>query len=88
MAPTTCRSYATKEHLDFNARAQVYQIGQAAQERLWLGLIRRRRILRRAGYELPFLGYFGGAVNVTDGRYTYHRYPADLADAGRFFNTR
>jgi arylsulfatase A-like enzyme len=24
-------------------------------------------------------GYFGGAVNVTDGRYTYHRYPADLA---------
>jgi hypothetical protein len=23
-------------------------------------------------------GYFGGAVNVTDGRYTYHRYPADL----------
>ena len=24
-------------------------------------------------------GYFGGAVNVTDGRYTYHRFPADLA---------
>ncbi len=24
-------------------------------------------------------GYFGGAVNVTDGRYTYHRYPADLS---------
>jgi len=23
-------------------------------------------------------GYFGGAVNVTDGRYTYHRYPEDL----------
>ncbi len=23
-------------------------------------------------------GYFGGAVNITDGRYTYHRYPADL----------
>ena len=23
-------------------------------------------------------GYFGGAVNVTDGRYTYHRYPPDL----------
>jgi arylsulfatase A-like enzyme len=23
-------------------------------------------------------GYFGGAVNVTDGRHTYHRYPADL----------
>jgi arylsulfatase A-like enzyme len=25
------------------------------------------------------LGYFGGAVNVVDGRYTYHRYPPDLA---------
>jgi hypothetical protein len=24
-------------------------------------------------------GYFGGAVNITDGRYTYHRYPPDLA---------
>ena len=24
-------------------------------------------------------GYFGGAVNLTDGRYTYHRFPADLA---------
>jgi arylsulfatase A-like enzyme len=23
-------------------------------------------------------GYFGGAVNITDGRYTYHLYPADL----------
>lgn len=23
-------------------------------------------------------GYFGGAVNVTDGRFTYHRYPPDL----------
>jgi hypothetical protein len=24
-------------------------------------------------------GYFGGAVNVTDGRYTYHRFPEDLS---------
>jgi arylsulfatase A-like enzyme len=24
-------------------------------------------------------GYFGGAINVTDGRYTYHRYPENLA---------
>ncbi|MDP2118602.1 MAG: sulfatase [Hoeflea sp.] len=23
-------------------------------------------------------GYFGGAVNITDGRHTYHRYPPDL----------
>ncbi len=28
--------------------------------------------------EALIFGYFGGAVNVTDGRYTYHRYPADL----------
>jgi arylsulfatase A-like enzyme len=25
-------------------------------------------------------GYFGGAINVTDGRYTYHRFPADPRD--------
>ena len=24
-------------------------------------------------------GFFGGAVNLTDGRHSYHRYPADLA---------
>lgn len=24
-------------------------------------------------------GYFGGAVNLTDGRHSYHRYPADMA---------
>jgi arylsulfatase A-like enzyme len=28
--------------------------------------------------EGAIFGYFGGAVNVTDGRYTYHRFPADL----------
>lgn len=28
--------------------------------------------------EAALFGYFGGAVNVTDGRRTYHRYPADL----------
>lgn len=28
--------------------------------------------------EAALFGYFGGAVNVTDGRYTYHRYPEDL----------
>lgn len=36
----------------------------------------RRGEARRDG---ALYGYFGGAVNVTDGRYTYHRYPADLA---------
>jgi len=29
-------------------------------------------------HEAVLFGYFGGAVNVTDGRYSYHRYPADL----------
>ena len=28
--------------------------------------------------EAALFGYFGGAVNVTDGRYSYHRFPADL----------
>jgi hypothetical protein len=28
--------------------------------------------------EAALFGYFGGAVNVTDGRYTYFRYPGDL----------
>jgi len=34
-----------------------------------------------AGQELregALFGYFGGAVNITDGRYTYHRFPPDL----------
>jgi hypothetical protein len=28
--------------------------------------------------DAALFGYFGGAVNVTDGRYSYHRFPADL----------
>lgn len=28
--------------------------------------------------EALLFGYFGGAVNITDGRYTYHCYPKDL----------
>jgi hypothetical protein len=35
----------------------------------------------RAGQRLRdalIFGYFGGAVNVTDGRLTYHRFPPDL----------
>lgn len=28
--------------------------------------------------EAVLFGYFGGAVNLTDGRHTYHRYPPDL----------
>jgi arylsulfatase A-like enzyme len=39
-----------------------------------LPVLDRDRELRKAG----IFGYFGGAVNVTDGRYTYHRYPPDL----------
>ena len=30
--------------------------------------------------EAAIFGYFGGAVNATDGRYTYHRYPFDLME--------
>lgn len=30
-------------------------------------------------HEAMLYGYFGGAVNITDGYYTYHRYPPDLA---------
>ncbi len=29
--------------------------------------------------EAALFGYFGGAVNITDGRYTYHLFPEDLA---------
>lgn len=29
--------------------------------------------------EAVLFGYFGGAVNMTDGRHTYHRYPVDIA---------
>ncbi len=37
------------------------------------------RLLADAAHrEAALFGYFGGAVNVTDGRFTYHRYPADL----------
>jgi arylsulfatase A-like enzyme len=32
----------------------------------------------RSAREGVLFGYFGGAVNLTDGRYTYHRYPDDL----------
>ncbi len=35
-------------------------------------------VLSESDREGLLFGYFGGAVNVTDGRYTYHRFPADL----------
>ncbi|HUG60808.1 MAG TPA: sulfatase, partial [Methylomirabilota bacterium] len=37
-----------------------------------------RSLLSENDREALIFGYFGGAVNVTDGRFTYHRYPADL----------
>jgi arylsulfatase A-like enzyme len=37
-----------------------------------------RSLLREEAAEAVIFGYFGGAVNVTDGRYTYHRFPEDL----------
>jgi arylsulfatase A-like enzyme len=39
-----------------------------------LGAARSAAPLREAA----LFGYFGGAVNVTNGRYTYHRFPPDL----------
>lgn len=30
------------------------------------------------GHEAVLFGYYGGAVNLTDGRYSYFRYPADM----------
>jgi arylsulfatase A-like enzyme len=35
-------------------------------------------LLRDQGREALIFGYFGGAVNVTDGRTSYHRFPEDL----------
>ena len=35
-------------------------------------------LLREGHRNAVIFGYFGGAVNVTDGRYTYHRFPEDL----------
>jgi arylsulfatase A-like enzyme len=39
-----------------------------------LQLLEGNRELKRGA----LFGYFGGAINVTDGRYTYHRFPSDL----------
>lgn len=35
-------------------------------------------LLREGNREAVIFGYYGGAVNVTDGRYAYHRFPVDL----------
>lgn len=35
-------------------------------------------MLRPNDRQAMIFGYFGGAVNVTDGRYTYHRFPDDI----------
>jgi arylsulfatase A-like enzyme len=45
------------------------------------------RSWRKIGRWRAFFGYFGGAVNVTDGRYTYHRYRKTSASR-RFTSTR
>ncbi|MDM9627607.1 sulfatase [Rhizobium sp. S152] len=37
-----------------------------------------RSLLLDQNREALIFGYFGGAVNVTDGRHTYHRFPTDL----------
>ncbi|PZQ50733.1 MAG: sulfatase [Rhodovulum sulfidophilum] len=37
-------------------------------------------VLKDNDREAVIFGYFGGAVNVTDGRTSYHRFPADVLD--------
>jgi arylsulfatase A-like enzyme len=37
-----------------------------------------RSLLSEGNREAVLFGYFGGAVNVSDGRYTYHRFPEDI----------
>lgn len=39
-----------------------------------------RSVLRESDREAVIFGYFGGAVNVTDGETTYHRFPPSLRD--------
>jgi arylsulfatase A-like enzyme len=41
--------------------------------------IQGKSLMRASSHEGLIFGYFGGAVNVTDGRYTYHRFPKDIA---------
>lgn len=43
------------------------------QGRSLLPVLEREQGIRRGA----LFGYFGGAINVTDGRYTYHRFPPD-----------
>lgn len=37
-------------------------------------------LMGSARREVALFGYFGGAVNVTDGKHSYHRYPENLAE--------
>jgi arylsulfatase A-like enzyme len=46
--------------------------------------IQGHSLLKPGEREAMIFGYFGGAVNITDGRYTYHRFPADLAGQDLF----
>ncbi len=39
-----------------------------------------RSLLREGDRQAVIFGYFGGAVNVTDGTTSYHRFPADVLD--------
>ena len=39
-----------------------------------------RSLVGETHHDAVIFGYFGGAVNITDGHYTYHRYPEDIAN--------
>jgi arylsulfatase A-like enzyme len=45
----------------------------AMQGHSLVGVLARDQAIQRGA----LFGYFGGAINVTDGRYTYHRFPPD-----------
>src|SRR5690606_21586619 len=36
------------------------------------------------GHEAVLYGIYGGAINVTDGRHTYFRYPDDMTSSGLY----
>ncbi len=43
-----------------------------------MGMSLAAQLAGQARREAALFGYFGAAVNVADGRYTYHRYPPDM----------
>ena len=71
-SPATGRSSRLTQSIDMAATfLDLYGVEPPAEAE-------GRSLLRPGDREALIFGYFGGAVNVTDGRYTYHRFPEDL----------